>query len=153
MDTPRTSSERLDLATFLATQDASCPVCHYNLRGLLKDRCPECGRHLILTVGTTEPKLGAFILGLIGLSCGLGFCGLLLGYAALWFLGSGGGGPAMQDMLKLLIGVVVCGLGLGGWLATRHHFGRKPDHVRWFWAVGCLIVGLVCPVWFILTVR
>jgi hypothetical protein len=152
MDTPSQSPSSLDLAEFLAKQDASCPVCNYNLRGLLNDRCPECGRHLVLTVGTTEPKLGAFILGLIGLSSGLGFCGLLLGYALLWFFGRGGG-PPMWDLVKLLIGVVVCGLGLVGWLATRHHFGRKPDHLRWFWAAGCVLVGLLCPVWFILTVR
>jgi hypothetical protein len=31
---------------FLATHDALCPGCGYNMRGLAKGDCPECGRHM-----------------------------------------------------------------------------------------------------------
>ncbi|MCC6950237.1 MAG: hypothetical protein IT433_02200 [Phycisphaerales bacterium] len=39
------------LAAFLAQYDVSCPNCDYNLRGLDKPRCPECG--VALTVAVT----------------------------------------------------------------------------------------------------
>jgi hypothetical protein len=36
------------LAEYLADNDAPCPVCEYNLRGLTTASCPECGRELTL---------------------------------------------------------------------------------------------------------
>lgn len=38
------------LAAFLAQHDVACPNCDYNLRGLDKPRCPECGVALTVTV-------------------------------------------------------------------------------------------------------
>lgn len=38
------------LAAFLAQHDVACPDCDYNLRGLDKPRCPECGAALTVTV-------------------------------------------------------------------------------------------------------
>ncbi|MCE7973090.1 MAG: hypothetical protein DYG92_02010 [Leptolyngbya sp. PLA1] len=38
------------LAAFLAEHDVACPNCGYNLRGLDKPRCPECGVTLTVTV-------------------------------------------------------------------------------------------------------
>lgn len=34
------------LTTYLATHNAPCPNCGYNLKGLKTDTCPECGRIL-----------------------------------------------------------------------------------------------------------
>lgn len=145
--------EQSELEAFLAARDVACPVCAYNLRALKSEHCPECGRHLVLTVGTTEPKLGAFILGLVGIAAGLGFCGILLAYVAVFFLTRGFGGPDQASVLKLLGGVVVCGLGLWYWVWNRRALGRKADGPRWMWAAGALVLGLIFPVWFILTVR
>ena len=47
------------------------------------DRCPECGEQLLLRINLVEPKLGAMIAGLVGLSAGAGFSGLLLIYLAI----------------------------------------------------------------------
>ena len=41
---PKGPVERL--REFLATRDAACSGCGYNLRGLQSDRCPECAAHL-----------------------------------------------------------------------------------------------------------
>lgn len=38
------------LASFLAAQDAPCPRCSYNLRGVESAKCPECGGELRLTL-------------------------------------------------------------------------------------------------------
>src|SRR6185369_3667260 len=66
------------LHSFLAERDAACPGCGYNLRNLQGNRCPECGDELTLRVNLVEPKLGAFITGLVGLSAGAGFNGMML---------------------------------------------------------------------------
>lgn len=50
-----------DLVAFLRDRDVFCPLCNYNLRDLLSDRCPECGRELQLTIGLVEPYLRAWI--------------------------------------------------------------------------------------------
>jgi len=36
------------LTAYLATHDAPCPGCKYNLRGIQQPQCPECGRVLTL---------------------------------------------------------------------------------------------------------
>lgn len=46
------------LLAFLREHEAACPVCAYNLRGLTRPRCPECGHDLVLTVGTARLRLG-----------------------------------------------------------------------------------------------
>ncbi|MEO1534087.1 MAG: hypothetical protein AAFS11_00810 [Planctomycetota bacterium] len=33
-----------DVIEYLATHDAACPTCGYQLRALSKTRCPECGK-------------------------------------------------------------------------------------------------------------
>jgi hypothetical protein len=43
------------LPLFLASRDAACPACGYNLRGLREARCPECGEAIALRVGLVEP--------------------------------------------------------------------------------------------------
>jgi hypothetical protein len=49
------------LLEFLRERDVACPLCEYNLRGLLTPRCPECGRKLVLSVGLVERPLKAWI--------------------------------------------------------------------------------------------
>ncbi len=53
------------LRQYLSGNDTSCPVCHYNLRGLTGDVCPECGKQFRLMVGPVKPHFGYLVL-LIG---------------------------------------------------------------------------------------
>lgn len=78
--TDRTTDSEI-LQSFLAERDAPCPNCGYNLRSLTSDRCPECAEGLRLQVGLQEPRLAAYLAGLIGLASGAGFGGMLLIYA------------------------------------------------------------------------
>lgn len=55
------------LAEFLADQDAPCPSCGYNLRGLRTDQCPECRQSLKLGVQLLEPNFGTLLGFLSGL--------------------------------------------------------------------------------------
>ena len=69
-----TPSEESALVEYLRERDVACPLCGYNLRGLTAARCPECGRGLHLSVGLTEPRIGAWVTCLVGVtaSAGLG---------------------------------------------------------------------------------
>ncbi|MCH9058386.1 MAG: hypothetical protein IIB55_07145 [Planctomycetes bacterium] len=61
------------LRAYLGGHDEPCPMCEYNLRGLTGTVCPECGEALRLRVSLSEPKMAAYLCGLIGLSVGVGF--------------------------------------------------------------------------------
>lgn len=69
------------LVTYLKDRGAPCPGCGYDLRNLTSDRCPECGQQLVLGVHLAEPKLAAFIGGLVGLAMSAGFSWLLCLFA------------------------------------------------------------------------
>ena len=49
------------LLTFLRERDASCPLCGYNLRNLVRPQCPECQEDLILAVGVRKLRFGLFL--------------------------------------------------------------------------------------------
>src|SRR4051812_44145979 len=76
--------DRKLLLQFLAGRDVECPQCRYNLRDLQSDLCPECGERIALRVQLVEPRQAAPIVGLIGLSAGVGFNALLILYAFLF---------------------------------------------------------------------
>jgi hypothetical protein len=53
---PDPSSNRDFLEAYLASHDALCPRCTYNLRGSSTDRCPECGLPLSLVLSDDDPR-------------------------------------------------------------------------------------------------
>lgn len=141
------------LRAFVAVRDAPCPVCGYNLRGLLDTRCPECGRRLMLAVGTTEPRLGSFITGMVGLSSGLGFSALLLMYIVFQrFIARTGFSPSGLEVALLLAGLAIGGGGLAIWVKMRRRLGRASEPVRWGAAAAAWMVGLTFPVLFLVKI-
>jgi uncharacterized paraquat-inducible protein A len=74
---PRGANQEL-LATFLSQQDAHCPKCRFNLRGLQASVCPECGARLFLYVGSPSPRHLAYQTGLALLAGGTGFCAVVV---------------------------------------------------------------------------
>src|SRR6476646_822679 len=42
-------------------RDIRCPLCEYNLRGLIESRCPECGRYF-QKLWTVAPTQAAFLI-------------------------------------------------------------------------------------------
>jgi hypothetical protein len=61
------------LLSFLATHDAPCPVCDYNLRNLTTDTCPECSAQLHLRVGSENLTLGPWLGAVLSCALGVGF--------------------------------------------------------------------------------
>lgn len=153
MDTPGPQGDQLK--TFLAERDAPCPNCGYNLRGLTSDRCPECEHGLVLSVGLAEPRIAAFVFGLLGVGMSVGFSALLLAWVGLMFLRRGRGGmPPRSDLVPLVASVAVGGTILALLVTRRRRwFGRLSPAGRWWAAVAATLVALAFPVWFMLAVN
>ncbi len=47
-------SDEQQLVRYLSEHSDECPLCNYNLRGVTRAICPECGHGLKLTVGLTD---------------------------------------------------------------------------------------------------
>ena len=71
-------SEAELLQAWLSSRDVPCPVCGYNLRSIEVANCPECGAKLDLRVGSTDLRIGLWLVGVIALTVPLGFIGLLV---------------------------------------------------------------------------
>lgn len=75
----RSKSPEQMLLDFLGENDAACPVCRYNLKGLTRPICPECRQDLILTVGVTRLRLGLLLFALApGAFSGIAACFLAI---------------------------------------------------------------------------
>ena len=69
---PRHPSPEM-LKAYLETHDAPCPVCGYNLRGVVLASCPECNAPIELIVGSAQAKLGAWLFAMLSFAMALGF--------------------------------------------------------------------------------
>lgn len=125
------------LRTFLAERDAPCPSCGYNLRGLTAARCPECNQVLVLKVGLAEPRLGAWIAGIVGLAAGAGFSGLLLVSLLVLLLREGTGSFLPEFVLVTGGGLIVEGLALSWWVRFGPRIRRLELPARAGLAAGC----------------
>jgi hypothetical protein len=135
------NAPRDHLRAFVALRDVPCPSCNYNLRDLTGSLCPECGQHLELRVGLTEPRLGLWIAGLIGLAAGAGFNALLLIYIGLVIFRHGRmrGIPGAFTVINST-GLIVMGSCLCAWLLFRGRIRRLSVKSR---------VGLAAAAWFL----
>ena len=102
------------LRDYLATRDAPCPSCGYNLRALTTGTCPECNQEIALRVSLVDPRVGLFLVGVVGWALGAGFSVLLLLYGGIVILQYGNlspGDPFFQILLTgafLQGGVLLC---------------------------------------------
>jgi hypothetical protein len=140
------------LRNYLAERDEPCPGCGYNLRGLTGGRCPECNQDLCLRVGLVEQRLAWFIFGVVGIGMSLGFCTLLLAWAASMLVRVSGG-PQMWDILLLAVGAIVACAMMWWWLGARRRFASSTEQSRWGLAILVTVIGLVFPIWFMATVN
>jgi len=124
--------EAADLVHYLATRDAACPLCGYNLRCLTRPQCPECGRELRLTVGLTEPYLRAWIT-LLAATCAAGGTGV---FFTLLFVGNGWprvNGPPVKAFLlnAAVLYFMSCVPIAAAQLLTRRRFIKMPQGRQW----------------------
>jgi hypothetical protein len=142
------------LRDYLADADVECPGCGYNLRGLTGSVCPECGDEIRLQIGLTEPKLAANISGLIGLSAGAGFNGLLLLYCFIIALSRNASPDEMVGFVAAnLVGLCVEGFCVSYWLYRWRPIRRLDPLPRWLLVAGCWFLSLLNVVIFAIVVR
>lgn len=132
------------LEQYLDQRDVCCPGCSYNLRGLKSDRCPECGDRLELSLRLLEPRQGALIAGLVGLSAGAGLGGLLLIYGVIVSLLVRPYGSGWTDFFVINgLGFVVHLAALLMWVRNWHPIRRlAPWRRRWL-VSACWVLPLI----------
>ena len=82
---PQTGRAEDLLLDFLRDHDAHCPVCGYNLRGLVRPICPECRQDLALTVGAPRLRLRWLFITLApGFFSGIAACFMALFTTAIY---------------------------------------------------------------------
>ncbi len=141
------------LQNYLHERSEPCPSCGYDLRSLTGHACPECGELLRLRVGLEQPKLAAFVTGIIGIACSLGFSGMFL-IAMFIQLASNNMPPSIvsEILVALLPGLVVSGLVLWVWLRVSAWIRRQDATRRWTLAGLCWALPFVNVVYFIVVV-
>ena len=121
------------LLRFLHDRDASCPLCGYNLRNLVRPQCPECREDLVLAVGVRKLRFGWFLATITpGLFCGIAAPLLLIPMIAVPLRG-GGAAPwffVATDAFGWLSGIAALVL-----LRHRFLFLRQPQPAQRAWAV------------------
>jgi hypothetical protein len=72
------SEDEAFLVRYLAENEVACPSCAYNLRGLTRGRCPECGEGVRLRVGLAVPYMRAWVTLAVAVCAGAGIGGFFL---------------------------------------------------------------------------
>lgn len=142
------------LQAYLADRDVACPGCGYNLRGLVRQACPECSQDLRLTIGLVEPRLGLWLAGVVGAAVGFGLNFLLLVYLALAVFAEGRQGAYMRAFLvHNSIGLVVQGALLLAVIRWGRRIRRGPVWARAAVALAAWLLSLVNVFIFSMLVR
>lgn len=138
------------LLSWLSVNDAPCPVCSYNLRGLKEPRCPECASPLHLSVGSSHFLTGPWVLAMVSFALAMGFDGVVL---VLMTVGGAVGtiaeGPPPPGVLWVM-GTIYAGFltlagacGVGVWLLLRRRRAWLSQTPRRQWRVaGATFVGV-----------
>lgn len=128
------------LREFLANRDLPCPACCSNLRGLIADTCPECGAPLHLSVSTTGPRLGPWLVVLLAVTIPLGFTAVLatLALVAEWRTATRGA-VNLGDLVFL--GAATVGLAGALWFVVRRRgrFLARPRFDQYARALAAAI--------------
>ena len=127
------------LIEFLAERSVACPVCGYDLRMLQRPACPECGEDISLRVVPREPRLAAFLTGLIGLAVALGPSALLTLIFAYFFVTDPSNGLLLGFLLITAPTALISGGAMIGWLRFGRRLRRSGDAARWTLALLCWI--------------
>jgi len=138
----------VELADFLADRDEPCPSCGYNLRGLKRPACPECGAGLTLRVNLTDPRLASFIGGVIALSVGAGFHGLVFAYFMFQLARGRVWGSEMPMILVLVLGGLGSIGGLIAWVRLWRQIRDRSRRFRWTLVAAGAIFSLGTAVLF-----
>lgn len=115
------------------------------------DACPECSQAIRLGVVLVEPRLFAFLVGVIGLAMGIGF-ELILGTWGMWTQVTNGGGVPLSDLIPLGVGLAVESGLLWWWIWSRPRLRRMALGSRVALPAATWAVSAAFAVWFFRTI-
>jgi len=141
MDPAQESASPTLLEQHLAANEDACPMCGYNLHNLRGDKCPECGQELTLQIALAEPRMAAFITGLVGLAAGAGFAGFEL--ILTTFFSVLNGFWWWSDTLVLAVETVVFSLLVILWHRRSAKIRRLSSAARWKLAAGAWLLSII----------
>ena len=125
------------LRQFLAGRDVPCPMCKYNLRDLVGNRCPECGRSITLAVKAAEFNLATFTAGVVILAAGAGFFVV----AFLCPLLCDNGVPVPRDVFWLVsVVLAINAAAIHVWIRSWRLLSTGPLRRRLFALCSCVLV-------------
>ena len=117
-------SEAELLKALLAERDLPCPVCGYNLRAIASTNCPECGAKLDLRVGSTDLKLGPWLVAVLSVGLPLGACALWsITIAIFMTIQNTWAAASVTGIITLGIASIPYAIAMAALIAKR----------RWFW--------------------
>lgn len=127
------------LIEYLRDRDAGCPLCGYNLRGLLSDRCPECGREVRLSVLRAEPHLRAWVTAAVAMGASAG-----IGMFVLAVIIKEGWPPPRMFLLSISLCYFLASIPVfAGLVFARGRFLRLPKSSQSFLATGSIVLTVL----------
>jgi len=128
------------LRAFLADHDAPCPVCGYNLRGVILPVCPECESPIELGVASAQSRLGAWLLALLAFAMPLSFDILVGLMMIVGVVLSGGENAEGVFLMVALLTLTAVSIGvLWVLIARKRDWLRMPQRRQWYFAWGLFI--------------
>lgn len=131
---------------YLASRDAACPVCAYNVRGSSGACCSECGAKLALCVASDHVRTGPWALMMVSAALPLGFGAAFLTMSIIMQIA--GRGSFERNLQAIAIsGAMAAGfaIALGAVVALRRRLWRASPRRQWSIAGG---VACVCAIAF-----
>ncbi|MBX3317697.1 MAG: hypothetical protein KF902_12645 [Phycisphaeraceae bacterium] len=127
------------LREFLALNDAACPVCGYNVRGLVHQSCPECNAPLSLGVTSENLSIGPWVLAIVSFAMAAGFDGVVSTVLTILIIAN----PppiwipyAVVGMfMTLAIASLACVVRV---VRKRKRWAFQTRRIQWRWALLCL---------------
>jgi hypothetical protein len=129
------------LLAFLASNDAECPECSYNLRGVTLPSCPECDSEIVLSVASVQPRLGPWLMAWLAFAMAVGFdfvVGILMMIPTVMF----GGGDWLTVVLLAMLSVLGTLSAIGLWILVTHmqSWTKMARRRQWFIAQGIFLM-------------
>lgn len=130
--------ERL-LREFLASNDAACPVCGYNLRGLLASTCPECNAPLALGVTSENLSIGPWVLAIVSFAMAAGFDGVVATLLTIAMIANPPPHWMPYTMVGMFMTLAIASLAcVVTVVRKRKRWAFRTRRIQWRWALLCL---------------
>ncbi|MGV6813678.1 MAG: hypothetical protein ACWA5W_01570 [Phycisphaerales bacterium] len=146
------------MVAYLESHDAPCPVCGYNLRGVVLEVCPECQAPITLAIGSEQARLGPWLFAMLSFAMALGFDAVVGMLLVVPIVMSGGEQDAELFLSGSLVTLGLVSVGMlwvlmvrkRAWLAMAR---RRQMRAAWLIFGAVFVVHLMVGVGFVLLVR